>query len=299
MKRVLTILCDPSASLINPSLIEGVTKVLRTADITIEDLDILAPGIAIDILIVSNTSDTNVEVLLRKHLKDTAIDIALQPRENRRKRLLIADMDSTIVTSETLDDLAAEAGIADQIAPITERAMRGELNFKEALRHRVQLLQGTSADLIERVWEKIRFTSGATTLVHTMKAYGAHTALVSGGFTTITNRVRSALGFDEDRANELLISEKRLTGKVAEPILDKNAKVSALNDLTAKLKLTPADAAAIGDGANDISLLRAVGLGAAFHAKPIVCEAAPFRIDHGDLTALLYLQGYRLTEFVS
>jgi len=248
---------------------------------------------------ISADKAQDIEILIRQYLGNKPIDLAVQSRNRRRKHLLIADMDSTIVTSETLDDLAAEAGIADQIAPITERAMRGELEFSEALRYRVNLLKGIDAELLDRVWRQMHFTAGAATLVKTMRAHGAYTALVSGGFTAITEQVRKALAFDEDRANTLVIEHGRLTGTVADPILDKNAKLSSMHEIATQRSISLQDVAAVGDGANDIPLLAAAGLGVAFHAKPKVREAASARIDHGDLTALLYLQGYHITNFIA
>jgi len=297
MELALTLISNLNAACLNHKLIEAICGVLRSSGITVDGTEILAPNIAADIFIKTNKTE-EAEAHIRQHLGNKPVDIALQPRSGRRKHLLIADMDSTIVTSETLDDLAAAAGIAGRVAPITERAMRGEIAFAEALRYRVNLLKGIDAKLLDQVWEQMHFTSGAATLVKTMRAHGAYTALVSGGFTTITGRVRDALGFDEDRANTLIIEHGKLTGTVADPILDKNSKVSALRELADRKSLTLQDTAAVGDGANDIPLLAAAGLGVAFHAKPKVRDAASARIDHSDLTGLLYLQGYHMTDFV-
>lgn len=297
MELVLTLIASPDAPRLDDKLIEAICGVLRTSAVRVDHTEVLAPDLAADIFISADKTDA-IEIPTRQYLGDRPIDFAVQPRNGRRKQLLVADMDSTIVTSETLDDLAAEAGIADQIAPITERAMRGELEFAEALRYRVRLLAGIDAKLMDRVWQQMHFTAGAATLVKTMRAHGAYTALVSGGFTAITKRVRDALGFDEDRANTLVIEHGKLTGKVADPILDKNAKLFSLQEIAAQRSISPQEAVAVGDGANDIPLLVAAGLGVAFHAKPKVREVAPAHIDHGDLTALLYLQGYRLTEFI-
>jgi phosphoserine phosphatase len=236
---------------------------------------------------------------LRESLATRPIDIAILPAANRRKKLLIADMDSTIIEQEVVDELAAVAGIGEAISAITARAMKGEIEFEPALRERVALLQGLPETAIQHVIQKrITFAPGGRTLVATMKAHGAFTAIVSGGFLPFTRHVAERLGFDSHQANELLIAQGRLTGRVREPVLGKNAKVEALKRLAAKLGLSLDDAVAVGDGANDVPMLRLAGLGVALHAKPAVREAAPVRIDHGDLTALLYLQGYRKDEFV-
>ena len=235
---------------------------------------------------------------LRGALAGAAVDAAVLPVAGRRKRLLVADMDSTIVTGETLDELADQAGLKAPIAAITARAMNGELDFKAALRERVALLEGLPAAALERTYERVRLTPGAATLVRTMRAGGAYTLLVSGGFRFFTARVRDLAGFHADRANELIVAGGALTGRVEEPILDRDAKLRALLETAAAHGLTPEDALAVGDGANDLAMLQAAGLGVAFRAKPIVAAQAQVRIDQPDLTALLYLQGYRREEFV-
>jgi phosphoserine phosphatase len=227
------------------------------------------------------------------------VDIAIVPAGNRRKRLLIADMDSTMIGQECIDELGTLAGVGEQIKAITASAMRGELDFEGALKARLALMKDLAEDAIGRVLkERITFTPGGRTLIQTMRAHGAYAALVSGGFVQFTGHVAKALGFDEHRANELLFDNGRLTGGVREPILGKDAKVAALHDLSRKLGLSLDDTIAVGDGANDIPMLQASGLGVALHAKPKVREAAAVSIVHGDLTALLYLQGYRRDDFV-
>ncbi len=217
----------------------------------------------------------------------------------RRKRLLVADMDSTIIACECLDELADQAGLKPQIAAITEQAMRGEIEFASALRERVALLKGLPLAALQRTWrERVRLNPGATALVATMKKHGARTLLVSGGFTYFTALVAAQAGFDEDRANVLLDDGAALTGEVREPVLGREAKLAALESEAARLDIDPGDALAVGDGANDLDMIRRAGLGVAFHAKPIVAEAAGTRIDHGDLRSLLYLQGYRDDEIV-
>jgi phosphoserine phosphatase len=224
------------------------------------------------------------------------IDLAAQPAGGRRKRLLVADMDSTIVTGETLDELADFAGLKERIAAITARAMNGELDFAAALRERVAMLAGLPEEALERSYARIALTPGAETLVATMRAHGAVCALVSGGFRFFTARVRDRVGFHLDLANELVIQGGRLTGRVVEPILDKDAKLATLRRLAAAHGLTLDAALAVGDGANDLPMLHAAGLGVAFRAKPSVAAAARVRVDHADLTALLWLQGYTEAE---
>lgn len=226
------------------------------------------------------------------------IDAAVVSIHNRRKRLLIADMDSTMIQQECIDELGIEAGVGDRIKDITLRAMRGELDFEGALTERVKLLKGLDEAVIGKIIrERITYMPGGRTLIATMKAHGAHTALVSGGFTPFTQRVGAVLGFDEDQANELIIANGRLTGEVGHPILGQQAKVEALRRITRKLGLEPADALAVGDGANDLAMLSEAGMGVALHAKPHVQEGSLIRINHGDLTALLYLQGYSKAQF--
>lgn len=231
---------------------------------------------------------------------DRTVDFAVQPIENRRKRLLIADMDSTIINVECLDELADFAGVKDKVSEITERAMRGELAFEGALRERVGMLKGLSVDALQACYDnRVKLNPGARTLVRTMAAHGARCALVSGGFTFFTSRVAEAAGFHLNRANTLIEEGGRLTGTVGEPILGKEAKLAALREETAVLGLTPADALAVGDGANDLAMIEVAGLGVAYRAKPIVAAQAHAKVDHADLTALLYFQGYTAAEFAA
>ena len=236
---------------------------------------------------------------LEEMARNRPIDVALLPAANRSKRVLLADMDSTMIGEECLDELGALAGIGAHIGAITARAMAGELDFEGALRQRVAFLAGLDEAAIADVLAKrITFRPGGATLIATMKANGAHTALISGGFVQFTGHIASRLGFHEHRGNELIIEEGRLTGRVREPILGKDAKLEALQRITERLGISPRDAIAVGDGANDIPMLKAAGIGVALHAKPKVQAEAPLRINHGDLTALLYLQGYRRDEFI-
>jgi phosphoserine phosphatase len=236
---------------------------------------------------------------LMTELAGRPLDSNLVPAANRRKRLLIADMDSTMIQQECIDELGVMAGVGDRIKDITLRAMKGELDFEGALKERVALLRGLDEAIIGKILrERITYMPGGRTLVATMKAAGAYAALVSGGFTPFTSKVAAELGFDEHQANDLIIADGRLAGEVGLPILGKEAKLEALKRLAARLGIGTADAIAVGDGANDLAMLGEAGMGVALHAKPHVQEAARFRVNHGDLTALLYLQGYRREEFV-
>ncbi len=236
----------------------------------------------------------------RKLCAGMAIDLNEVPLTNRRKRVLIADMDSTMIQQECIDELGVVAGVGDHIKAVTARAMRGEIDFEGALKERVALLKGMDEFVIAKVLlERISLMPGGPTLLATMKAQGAYTALVSGGFTAFTTHVAAALGFHENRANTLLIKDKKLTGEVAMPILGQDAKVESLMQICSVHGLTPQDVLAVGDGANDIPMLQAAGMGVALHAKPKVQEQAKFRVNHGDLTALLYLQGFSKSEFIS
>jgi phosphoserine phosphatase len=236
---------------------------------------------------------------LRESLADRPIDVVVQPQGERRKRLLIADMDSTMIGQECVDELADKVGLKARVAAITERAMRGDIAFAPALRERVALLEGLPVSTIgDVIAERIKLTAGGRTLVATMRANGAHTCLISGGFTLFAERIAAMIGFDESRANKLVLKDGRLAGKVEEPILGREAKLAALQDLTGRLGLSPDATLAVGDGANDLAMLLAAGLGVAYRAKPLVAAQAHARVDHGDLTSLLYLQGYRREEFV-
>ncbi|HUD52940.1 MAG TPA: phosphoserine phosphatase SerB [Parvibaculum sp.] len=258
--------------------------------------DWLAPGHACDLHFEAEDAKA-VEARLREKLAGAKLDLAVQPAEGRRKELLVADMDSTIIQQECIDELAAELGIKPQIAAITERAMRGEIAFEPALRERVGLLKGLPLEALEKVYrERIVETPGGRALTATMRAHGAACALVSGGFTFFTERVAHAVGFNTNQANRLVFIDGKLSGGIAEPILGREAKIEALVHLRGELGLAKHQTMAVGDGANDLGMIEEAGLGVAFHAKPVVAEAADARIDHGDLTALLYLQGYRREE---
>ena len=290
MPHVLTLVANRAATTLTTAIIARVRD--ATGGSAIETL---ASGEATDIELPAAPD----MALVRAVLDGIAIDAIATPAEGRRKALLVADMDSTIVTGETLDELADFAGLKDRIAAITARAMNGELDFKAALRERVAMLKGLPVDALERTWQRVRLTPGARELVATMRAHGAYTALVSGGFSFFTSRVAALCGFDIHRSNTLLDDGTALIGLVAEPILDRDTKLATLTGLAAERGLDLSATLAVGDGANDLDMLRAAGLGVAFHAKPIVAAAAQARVDHADLRALLFAQGYRAEDIVA
>lgn len=286
MDSVLVLIAAPGSGAINA----GVVDLLR--DLGGGAPHWLSPGEACEVPDFERLPEFMVDI--RHHPIDTAV-VSIH---NRRKRLLIADMDSTMIEQECIDELGEMAGVGPRIRDITARAMRGELDFEGALTERVKLLKGLDAGIIERIiTERITFMPGGRTLTATMKAHGAHTALVSGGFTPFTQRVAAELGFHEHQANDLIIRDGRLTGEVGHPILGQQAKVEALRRITQHLGLDPADAIAVGDGANDLAMLSVAGMGVALHTKPNVQEGSLIRINHGDLTSLLYLQGYTKAQF--
>ena len=257
--------------------------------------DWLSEGRAFDIAFAGDPAQVLMQA--REMAGDARVDINVLAAANRRKRLLVADMDSTIIACECLDELADFAGFGSSVSAITERAMRGEIAFEPALRERVALLKGLPVSMLERVYtERVRLNSGAKILVATMRAHGARTMLVSGGFTYFTQRVAADTGFDSEQANRLLDDGTHLTGVVEEPVLGRDAKVKALEHMVVEGGLAPGDALAVGDGANDLGMIQRAGLGVAWHAKPIVAAAAAARLDHADLTGVLYLQGYRDAE---
>jgi phosphoserine phosphatase len=288
MTHVLTLIADRAATTLSDAMIARVRDAIQGATPVV-----LSPGEAADIPCRA-VPDAAV---LAAALGEARVDAITTPARNRRKGLLVADMDSTIVTSETLDDLAGYAGLGDAIASITRASMNGEIDFAEALRQRVKMLKGLDLGALEKTWAKVALTEGARALVATMRAHNATTALVSGGFTYFTSRVAEVLGFDVHRANVLLDNGTALTGEVGRPILDRDAKLAALRELAASRKLQMSATLAVGDGANDLAMLREAVLGVAFHAKPIVAAEARAQVRFGDLRALLFAQGYRLEAF--
>jgi phosphoserine phosphatase len=290
MQYILTLIADRTAGSLTPGAVAAVREAVGGGI-----ANVLSPGEAIDIALTAAPEMPNI----RAALGNAAIDAIATPAEGRRKALLVADMDSTIVTGETLDELADFAGLKERIAAITARAMNGELDFKAALRERVAMLKGLSLDALDRTWDRVRLSPGARELVGTMHAHGAYTALVSGGFTFFTSRVAALCRFDMHRSNTLLDDGVALTGHVAEPILDRDTKLATLTQLATERGLPLSATLAVGDGANDLDMLRAAGLGVAYRAKPVVAAEARARIDHAGLRALLFAQGYRAEEIVA
>ena len=303
MTFVATLISNPAAPSLDAAAIERARRALPSAQAPVW----LDPGIAVDIPFAGSQEhkETNGKRALadrvRGALAGVGADVVLQPMSGRSKRLFLTDMDSTMIGQECIDELADYAGVKPQVAAITERAMRGEIEFAPALRERVALLKSLPASMIDEVIAKrIRLTPGARTLVATLRKNGVYTCLVTGGFTLFTQRIAALIGFHENHANTLVVDAGgRLTGEVAEPIFGRDAKLATLNELTRRLAIAPEATLVAGDGANDIAMIQAAGLGVAYHAKPNVAKAAAARIDHGDLTALLYAQGYRREEFVS
>ncbi|MBD8890533.1 phosphoserine phosphatase SerB [Roseibium litorale] len=293
MSLIATFVSNPLRPAVDDALLAGARDILAATSSPV----ILNPGIAADIAF-DGADAQEAETRLRAFLDGKPVDVFVQSNEGRRKRLLIADMDSTMIGQECIDELAAELGLKNHIAAITERAMRGEIEFEPALRERVGLLKGLPVEAIGKVLAtRISLMPGAKELVRTMKANGAYCALVSGGFTHFTSEIARQIGFDEDQANTLLEDAGALSGLVGEPILGREAKRQRLEKLVAEKGLNFSETLAVGDGANDLAMIGRAGLGVAYHAKPAVAEAADARVNHGDLTTLLYFQGYAASEF--
>ena len=288
MKNVLVLISSPAHPALNDGAIANAIDVLRAQDATVGTPDWLAPEIACDIPFDGPSTGVTM----------TALDGVVVPAAGRRKKLLVADMESTMIGNEMLDELADFLGLREKIAGITARAMNGEIDFAPAVEERVGLLKGLPIARLDEAARRIRYTPGGATLVATMKRHGAYCALVSGGFTYFTALVRQALGFDLDAANILKHDGRVLSGTVEPPILGKEAKLATLQRLANERGLSSAETLSVGDGANDLPMLKAASLGVAFHAKPVVAAELQACIDHGDLTALLYMQGYRRSDFV-
>lgn len=295
MSLVATLISNPRTRALDPKLVSRAAVAIGCAG-----PDWLSDGIACDFACPPDAKADLTAAYLREAAGAAPIDVIVQEAHGRRKALLVADMDSTMIDQECIDELAAEAGLKEHVAAITARAMNGEIAFEPALRERVALLKGLPAEVIRQVIAaRISIAAGARELVATMNREGARTVLVSGGFTAFTGPIAAMIGFQHHLANTLLVADGRLTGEVAEPILGREAKAETLREQARHLGIDVVDAIAVGDGANDLAMLRIAGTGVAMHAKPIVSAEARFRIDHGDLTALLYLQGYRQRDFAS
>ena len=289
MPHILTLVAARDATPLRPATLGRVRDAVRGGAPAM-----LSPGEAADIVCPGKPDMGAV----RTALEGEAVDALAVHSRGRRKGLLVADMDSTIVTGETLDELAAIAGVGEPVAAITKRSMNGEIDFAEALRERVALLRGLELAALERTWGGVRLTPGAKVLVATMRAHNATAALVSGGFTFFTERVAALCGFDVHRANTLVDDGAALTGAVGEPVLGRETKLAVLQELAEARGLRLGATLAVGDGANDLAMVSAAGMGVAFHAKPVVAAAARFRVDHADLRALLFAQGYPAAAFV-
>ena len=287
---VVVLITNPARPTLDPTAVRALRDAWGGGSVTW-----LAPDLAAEFT-VPRIPDTLEQAWTE--MQALGIDLCVVPEAGRRKRLLIADMDSTMIGQECIDELAEMAGVGDRVKEVTARAMNGDIDFEGALRERVALLEGLDTAVIARVLEeRITEAPGGRTLVATMRAHGAHTLLVSGGFTSFSGPVAARLGFDDHQANVLLEADGRLSGRVAEPILGREAKVAALEAAAARLGIDPADVIALGDGANDLGMLARAGMGVAMHAKPAVAAQCTLRITHADLTAALYLQGYSADAF--
>ena len=297
MDRVLTVIGDPASSTLDAALAEAAGAALAEAGARVGPPDWLDPGHACD-LPFDGLAPGAAEAAVRRRLGSASVDLAAQAAHDRRKGLLVADMESTIIGQELIDELAEAAGVGERVAEITARSMAGEIDFEASVLERVALLEGLPAAVLEAVGARITLNPGARTLVRTLSAAGTYTALVSGGFACFAEPVRQACGFDEARSNRLMVEAGRLTGAVAQPILGREAKRDALVELAARCGLPLEAACALGDGANDLAMVQAAGLGIAYRGKPVLRAAARFRVDHGSLTAVLFLQGFRRSEFL-
>ena len=297
MSLVVTLICNPVNPALDSTVLDGARAILPSPG----PARWLWDEVAADIPFGDGHGDmAAITERLREARQDLPIDIVVQPIATRRKKLFLADMDSTMIGQECIDELADFVGLKAYVAGITERAMRGEIAFEPALRERVALLKGLSVDVVDKVIaERITLTPGGRELVMTMRAHGAYTCLISGGFTLFTQAIAKKIGFAENRGNELIFESGKLTGEVKEPIIGRAAKLATLVELRESFDLDNIDTLVAGDGANDLGMIQQAGLGVAYHAKPAVAASAAARIDHGDLTALLYAQGFTREEFVS
>jgi phosphoserine phosphatase len=296
MSLVATLICNPNNPALDSTVVDGARAILPNAG----PAHWLWNEVAVDIPFESDEPIAAITQRLQAAREDFPIDVVVQPKLDRRKKLFLADMDSTMIGQECIDELADFAGLKAHVSAITERAMRGEIAFEPALRERVALLKGLPVSVVDEVLAKrITPTPGGRELVMTMRANGAYTCLISGGFTLFTNAVAAMIGFQENRANTLDVADGKFAGTVAEPIVGRETKLATLVELRESFDLDNLDTLVVGDGANDLGMIQSAGLGVAYRAKPAVAAAAHARIDHGDLTALLYAQGYKRDEFVS
>ncbi|QJE73528.1 phosphoserine phosphatase SerB [Aerophototrophica crusticola] len=298
MTHVMTLITDPAQGGLDDSTARLARTALRDLGAEAGAPDWLHEGIACDVAFSGLDAD-QAQAAVAKALAGQPVDVVAQVAEGRRKAVLVADMESTIIEQEMLDELGELVGARDKIAAITARAMNGEIDFKGALRERVALLSGLPGTVLADMMGRITLMPGAATLLATLKKHGTYCALVSGGFKPFTAHVRDRLAFDEDQANDLEVADGKLTGKPLEPILDKDAKLQALIRIAGSRRVPLVATMTVGDGANDLPMLQGAGTGVAFHAKPTVAAQARARVDHGDLTALLYIQGYRAAEMVA
>jgi phosphoserine phosphatase len=297
MVHVLTVIAPAGTSFLDEALAEGLRRALAEAGAEAGAPAWLAPGEALDLRFTGLAPD-RARMSARAHLEGCPVDLAVQAVEGRRKRLFLADMESTIIEQEMIDELAEAAGIGPRVAEITRRSMAGELAFEGALTERAALLAGQPATLLEQIAPRMTLHAGARTLVRTLRRHGVYCVLVSGGFSVFAERIKTLCGFDEARCNRLLVEEGRLSGQVGTPILGRDGKREVLREVSRRLAIAPGAAAAVGDGANDLAMLSEAGLGVGFRPKDVVRRGAEISIDHGDLTALLYLQGYRRDDFI-
>lgn len=294
MPLVATLISDPDTRDLSPELVE-----MARASVGAIEINWLEEGVACDFPLMVGATERMCANALRSLTENKPIDFVIQKAHNRRKKALIADMDSTMIDQECIDELAAEVDLKEQVSEITAKAMNGEIPFEDAIHERVALLEGLEVSVINKIIkEHITLTKGGKTLIATMKDKDAYTSLVSGGFTQFTSRISKMLGFDEHHANKLIEDDGKLTGKVHLPVLGAGSKVDTLHNIANTRGINIEDVISVGDGANDIPMIKEAGTGVAFHAKPSVAAEASIKIDHGDLTSLLYIQGYKADEII-